>query len=437
MNQLVPMDKRESKPEISEEERKLQRPLYANQTVTNLSNGLAMPFIPYYVTRLGATSVELGLLQAFRNLFPNIMQYPWGKLSDRLRTRVPFLIVGGWISSIMFLLIAYSASPFQLILLAAVQSFAMSMMIPTWSALLGDMVSKGSRGYVFSRIMIVAMAAGLVGNVLAGALLITGDPNATDVYRYPFIAAMVLGILATVFLFRVRPTTKRKEGKEEVAHGKWTGRNDFYNLLALQLFYMFFMSMLWPLMPRTIVDIVHANNIEIVLLTVIGSVSILATQSRVGKLQDRVGPAVLIKMSRFLLVPVPLVYAFATEMWHLYLLNIVAAVGIAIINISFTTYLLDVAPPGRTAEYFAIYNTGVGIVTFIGAVSAGFLADYLTGLHGLWMGLMIIYMISTIGRFIGSFFFLRLKPSDKYPETLSEALPRLSKFLNIPRGGWR
>ncbi len=434
VNQWALMEKGRSKPEITGDERKSHRPLYANQTVQSLSNGLAMPFIPYYATRLGATSVELGLLQALRNLFPNILQFPWGRLSDRLGTRIPFLIIGGWISSLIFLFVAFSTSPSQLIILVAVQSFAISMMIPTWSALLGDMVNKGHRGCVFSRIIMVAMAAGLVGNVLAGFLLITGDPKAADVYQYPFISAMILGILATFFLFRVRPRPKKEEKEKEVSGSEWEGRKDFYNLLGLQLFYMFFMSMLWPLMPRTAVDIISADNWEIVLLTVIGSVSILATQTSIGRLQDRVGPAVLIKLSRFMLVPVPLVYAFATQMWHLYLLNILAAAGIAIINISFTTYLLDVAPKNRTAECFAIFNAGIGIVTFVGSVSAGFLADHLTGVYDLWTGLMIVYIISTVGRLIGSFFFVRLKPSGKYPERLSDVMPRISRFLQLPRG---
>jgi len=427
------MEEGKAEPEIPEEERRSHRPLYANQTVTNLSNGLAMPFIPYYATRLGATSAELGLLQAFRNLFPNILQLPWGRLSDRLRTRIPFLIVGGWMTSVMFLLIAYSTSPTHLIMLVAVQSFAISMMVPTWSALLGEMVSKGHRGYVFARIMMVGVGAALVGNVLAGSLLITGSPEASEAYKYPFIAAMVLGLLATVFLFRIKAQTRKDEAKA-VEKEEWGRKRDFQHLLAFQLFYTFFMSMLWPLMPRTTVDVIHATNLEIVLLTVIGSISILATQLSIGKLQDRVGPGVLIKLSRFMLVPVPLVFAFATAMWHLYAMNILAGAAIAIINISFTTYLLDVAPANRTAECFAIFNAGVGMVTFAGSVFAGFLADHLTGIYDLWTGLMIVYMISTIGRFVGSFFFLKLKPSGKYPETLSGVFQRISKFLHIPRG---
>ncbi|MFQ6061195.1 MAG: hypothetical protein ACE5KV_07905 [Thermoplasmata archaeon] len=49
-----------SKTTIPEEERKSHRPLYGNQMATSLSNGLAMPFIPYYAARLGATSIDLG-----------------------------------------------------------------------------------------------------------------------------------------------------------------------------------------------------------------------------------------------------------------------------------------------------------------------------------------------------------------------------------------
>jgi MFS family permease len=427
------MEKGSAKPEIPEEERKSHRPLYANQTVSNLSNGLAMPFIPYYATRLGATSAELGWLQAFRNLFPNILQLPWGRVSDRLRSRIPLVIIGGWLSSVMFLFIAYSTSPSHLIMLVAIQSFAISMMIPAWSALLGEMVSKGHRGYVFSRIVMVGVAAALVGNIFAGFLLITGAPEATDVYQYPFIAAMVLGILATIFLFRVKPGKKKKETGRGTAKKEWLKKKDFQYLLFLQLFYTFFMSMLWPLMPRTMIDILDASNLELVLVTVIGSVSILAIQARIGKMQDRVGPGVLIKLSRFMLIPVPFVFAFATEMWHLYLMNILAGAAIAMINISFTTYLLDVAQTDRTAECFAIFNAGVGIVTFIGSVSAGFMADFFTDIYDLWTGLMIVYMISTVGRLIGSFFFLKLKPSGKYPETLSDVLPRISKFFSFSR----
>jgi MFS family permease len=427
------MEEGGSKPEISEEERKSHRPLYANQTVSNLSNGLAMPFIPYYATRLGATSAELGWLQAFRNLFPNILQLPWGRLSDRLRSRIPLIIIGGWLSSVMFLFIAYSTSPSHLIMLVAIQSFAISMMIPAWSALLGEMVSKGHRGYVFSRIVMVGVAAALVGNILAGFLLITGAPEATDVYQYPFIAAMVLGILATIFLFRVKPRQKRKGTGDGTARKEWLKKKDFQYLLFLQLFYTFFMSMLWPLMPRTMVDVLDASNLELVIVTVVGSVSILATQARIGKMQDRVGPGVLIKLSRFMLIPVPFVFAFATEMWHLYVMNILAGAAIAMINISFTTYLLDVAQEDRTAECFAIFNAGVGIVTFVGSVSAGFMADFFTDIYDLWTGLMIVYMISTVGRLVGSFFFLKLKPSGKYPETLSDVLPRISKFFSFSR----
>lgn len=65
--------------------------------------------------------------------------------------------------------------------------------------------------------------------------------------------------------------------------------------------------------------------------------------------------------------------------------------------------------------------------------SVGFMADFFTGVYDLWTGLMIVYMISTVGRLVGSFFFLKLKPSGSYPETLSDVLPRISKFFSFSR----
>ena len=61
-----------------------RRPLYANQAIGQFSSGLAAPFVPYYATRIGATTADLGWFSAFNNLFPNLLQLPWGRLSDRV-----------------------------------------------------------------------------------------------------------------------------------------------------------------------------------------------------------------------------------------------------------------------------------------------------------------------------------------------------------------
>lgn len=56
----------------------------SNQVGVNLGKGMADPYVPYLAYGLGATPAELGWLQAFTNLFPAVMQVPWGKLSDFL-----------------------------------------------------------------------------------------------------------------------------------------------------------------------------------------------------------------------------------------------------------------------------------------------------------------------------------------------------------------
>ncbi|HEV8595555.1 MAG TPA: MFS transporter, partial [Thermoplasmata archaeon] len=107
-----------------------RRPLYANQAVGQFGNGLSAPFVPYYATRLGATTADLGWLQAFNNLWPNILQYPWARLGDRTGRRVPFIVLGTILSASLFLLIAASASPWQLILVVMFQAIAISMVAP-------------------------------------------------------------------------------------------------------------------------------------------------------------------------------------------------------------------------------------------------------------------------------------------------------------------
>ena len=77
-----------------EEPRQVPGAIYANQIVGSFGSGVAAPFVSSYAKRLNATGVELGWLQSIQNLFPNVLQIPWSRLSDRLGRKTPFIIVG-------------------------------------------------------------------------------------------------------------------------------------------------------------------------------------------------------------------------------------------------------------------------------------------------------------------------------------------------------
>ncbi|OGS42377.1 MAG: hypothetical protein A3K67_04615 [Euryarchaeota archaeon RBG_16_62_10] len=409
--------------------------MYSNQVAVNFGKGLADPFIPVFARNvLQATAVQLGWLQAFINLFPTVMQVPWGKLSDFFRRRIPFLILGGVLSFAIYFLLVGVLDPWQFIALVAVQMFIGSMMIPTWSALVGDVTTASNRGRVMGRFFAASSLAGVVGTVFMIALTLGGDDKDRTVYVAPFFIAGAIGILGSLELFRVKeqksrvyasPKTLFKFGlRSFIFIDDLTENSYFRNLVVLNTTFNFIMSLIWPLLYLTYIEVLHASILEIGVMIVIEKGATLFFQTKVGKLLDVIGPMPQILISRFAFISVPIVYALATDVWHIYALNAALGFATAMANVAFFAYIMDVAPQEKTGAYFAVYNTMIGIFTFIGSIIGGYLGYYFLEYYGgNWiLGLGAVYVISAFGRAACSIWFLKLKDPVKYPMTLTQVI---------------
>ena len=409
--------------------------MYTNQVGVNFGKGLADPFVPAlarYV--LNATPPQLGWLQAFINLFPTVMQVPWGKLSDFFRRRTPFLIVGGLLSFSMYFFMIGAMNAWQLIIIVTVQMFIGSMMIPTWSALVGDVTTAKNRGHVMGKFFAASSLASVIGTILASVLMESGDPETALVYVAPFFMAAVSGIVGSVVLYRVKEQKMRVYASTKTLFkfslrsfifiDDLTENKYFRNLVILNTTFNFVMSIIWPILYLTYIEVLHASLFEIGMMTVISTAAILFFQTRVGKLLDVIGPMPQILISRFAFISVPIVYALATEVWHIYVINAALGFASAMANVAFFAYILDVAPDEKKGEYFAVYNTMIGIATFVGSIIGGYLALFFLEYYGGdWvLGLGAVYAVSAFGRIACSIWFLKLRDPVKYPETLTSVI---------------
>ncbi len=418
--------------------------MYTNQVGVNLGKGMADPYVPYLALQYGANAAQLGWLQAFINLFPAVMQVPWGKLSDFLGRRIPFLVIGGVLSFTLYFFMVGALSAWQLIIIVAIQMFIGSMMIPTWSALVGDVTTVKDRGLVMSKFFVASTLAYVIGTVVGGAILpatLIPESEVVRQYALPFFMAGFVGIIGSIMLYRVMekkrmmfasPKTLFKFGLKSFIFTSDLKENTYFrNLVILNTTFNFLMSIIWPILYITYVDRLHASAWEVGIITITSTGSTLFFQTKVGKLMDIIGPMPLILVSRFAFIAYPIVLAVATAAWHIYLINLALGFATAMANVAFFAYILDVAPEEKRGEYFAVYNTLVGIATFIGSVGGGYLAWYLekvyqTDVHpeNLVTALGIVYAISAIGRTLGAIAFIKLKDPVKYPSTLRAEMKR-------------
>jgi len=393
---------------------KMIRLLGANQAAYSYGNNAAVPFFSYYLIRLGAGAFHLGVLSALQNLLTNAVQFPSAYLSDKMGKRLPFIAAGLGISGVMLLLITLFTNLWVIIFLICIQAAAISIYFPSWSAMMGDKIKGGDRGFVLSEIAEASIIAGIMGAVSALVFLSLSSGMSASSFRLPFIVGAFSFFLAVLFTSMAKEV-KRKCVKRVTKVSELDP--NFKHLMKIQCAYNLFMSFSWPLFPLTIAKVLDASNTDIAFLTLIPMVATALVQPFIGKAMDRTGPVWLIQASRFIFVAVPFVYAFAPDIRVIFALCVAEGISNAMINVAFTAYILDSSPPKARAEYFAYYNLGIGIVTFIGALVGGMATIVLLNYYELWTAMLIVYMFSGAGRFATSLLFLGLKDSKDYPST--------------------
>jgi len=418
------------------------KPLYVRSIVNSFGSGTVSPFLSVYAVELGASASEMGWFQSVSNLAPNMMQVPWGKLSDNIGRRIPFILIGGLITAVLWVPLMFVTSAPQLILVIAVQSVLGSMATPTWTALIGDLVHSSKRGVTTATINRAAAIGSLLASLAAGYWMIMVKGTLQQMFFVPLLVAVLLGVVSSLVMILVREKTRPNNrfggsifGIHDVIKHARSNPN-FVRFSIASITFGFFMSISWPLFSITIIRVLNASMLEVALISVISGIVTIALQPWGGKLVDRVGRKQLIVVYRVGLVLVPVFYGLASSVFHLYLLNLILGIVGAFGDIALLAYLLDITQEELRGTLTAFYNLLTGMVYFIGSLIGGYLANYLIGVFGLMFGLQLVYALSAIGRCAGALTFTTIKEPHTYPSTLRrEIREAMQKLPLMPERG--
>ena len=165
--------------------------LVGSMLISMLGMGIVSPFLPIYANTMGASSLEIGLVQAGFNITGIGTLLFIGRLSDRFG-RKSFLSAGLGILAVSAIGLMYSKDPIHLILWRFVQGLGASAHMPIAQAYLGDITPKGNEGRwmgYFNAVLFSGMGLGpLVGGVVSDAYSI----------RTTFLLMAILNILALI-----------------------------------------------------------------------------------------------------------------------------------------------------------------------------------------------------------------------------------------------
>jgi len=404
------------------------RPLYLRSIIGNFGNGVMGPYTTVYAVQLGASPTEMGWFRSLTNFFANVMQIPWGTISDRTTRRAPFIILGGVLSSLFWLPMIYVRTSHEFVVLVVAQAFIGSMVAPAWSALIGDLVPHSGRGSATASINAAASVGSIIATLISGYIMTIVGGSLAQMYTIPLILAAVCGFAAslTMLTLHEKRETKRREW------GKWRtllkGNPYYTTFCMITLFHSFFMAIAWPIFTITVVRVVKADTMQIAYLSVIQGCMALTVRRFVGRLVDRAGRKSFIVFGRSSIVIVPIIYAVATSVYHLYAVELVVGIVVAAVEIAVLAYLLDIVPEEQRAGSIALFNMFYGVAIFLGSLAGGYLADTAPTMgFGELASLQLVYGVSAVGRLAAGLSFARIKEPYRYPSTIREELARIMR----------
>lgn len=396
----------------------------------------ATSFVGVYGVYLGATAAEMGWLQSTANSLGNGGQLIWGRLSDKLGLRKPFLFLGSLVLAVLWFFLGVIRTPVELIVLYALISLFSALITVNWFSLIADEVLSTGRGKFLALINNLA-SVGTIVSLLVMTFLFSG--KVTVDIAIPFYAASASYVISGAFIARLKEVkhATRVVGSIRKTLRELRSEPFFFDYFIAMNTQGFFWSMAWPLFPITMVLIMHFSLASVAILTVASLVATIVIQYLLGRITDRINRAPLIFLDRLMLSAIPLLYAFSTTFPEFLFMEVYSGAVGAMQNVVMNSYLLDVVPQNRRAEYLSIMNGFNGIVYLFGALAGGYLLQELLVGFPLFYALLYAYLIVFLGRLITSFLFIRLKEPEnngRAPLHLYATLFRL-KPPGHPSGG--
>ena len=254
--------------------------------------------------------------------------------------------------------------------------------VAAYTALMRGIYPDRERAHVMGKVRVGASVAGIVAAALAG-LYIDLVPA-----QWVFAAAALISLPGAVAFFKIEHTSTGGFGMRrpalEIARDVWADRR-YRRLMLSFLIFGWGSLMNFAVFPIMLVDHFDAPNTFVGILSAAQSATMVVAYVVVGRLLDRGSSLRQTFIGTVLVLLVPIGYLVAPGYWALLPVALVAGVAQASGELTYHTNVVQMAPPGRLAEYAAAQSLLLGIRGSL----APFAASALLGLFSLHAVLLI------------------------------------------------
>jgi MFS family permease len=178
----------------------------------DVASEMLIPIMPLYLKSIGFSVLIIGVLEGFAEAVAGLSKGYFGKISDNLGKRAPFVQWGYALSAISKPMIVFIANPFWVLLGRTFDKVGKGLRTGARDAILSDESSHADRGKVFGFHRSMDTVGAAIGPSIALIFLYYNPAN----YRSLFLFSIFPGIVAVSLTFLIKDTKHDREPKAKV-----------------------------------------------------------------------------------------------------------------------------------------------------------------------------------------------------------------------------
>lgn len=368
----------------------------------DISSEMIYPLIPIFLTSvLGAPVAVFGFIEGFAESLSSILKIVSGWLSDKVRKRKPFAVIGYSLSGFSRILFAL-ANHWSVVLLArSMDRFGKGIRTTPRDALISESSSATLKGRAFGLHRALDTLGAVVGPLITILLLMAVGQN----YRLIFACACIPGFFGVLILiFYVHEVTPTSAPAHRFSFCLRSLDPSFIVFLIASIIFALGNSSEAFIILRA--QSLGMSTSLIMFAYILNNMSYSLWSTPAGIISDRIGPKKVLTAGFILFSMVYAAFGYIHRPIFLWFLFPLYGLYLALTDGVGKAYIAKTTPAEYLGTAYGMYQTSVGLCAFLASFFAGILWTYVDshapfyfgGIMALFAALVLLATNAHVGK---------------------------------------
>lgn len=364
----------------------------------DVASEMLYPVVPIYLKEIGFSVLLIGMLEGIAEFTAGLSKGYFGKCSDEMGIRLPFIKTGYFLSALSKPMMAVFTFPWWIFLARTTDRLGKGLRTAARDALLSQNATPQTKARVFAFHRGMDTLGAVIGPVLALLFLYFFPSQYVPLFYYAFIPGMVAVALISLLKEKKQPVSTLKKGSFFSFFRYWyIAPADYKQLVIGLLAFTLFNSSDVFLLLKT--KEITGSDTTTILAYIFYNLVYAAASYPLGVMADKFGLKRVFCGGLLLFAVVYLLFAVSTTTYLLFVAFFLYGIYAAATEGVAKAWITNLAHDKNTATAIGFYTSGQSICSLLASILAGLL----------WTGMnsTVPFLVTAIAA-IGAFLYFRL-----------------------------